>query len=821
MRMLGRVTLLLLIALPLSVLTYQAWGSLRWNTLAAVLGLRIENAIPSTSYLPVNSGWLEFNLSGTGQALRVRTNGVVDAHVEHLPRIEWWYAFEYQMLDANGQLMRQGEYHHRTRLTRRRNPDTGRLESQNILLDPDVNPTDGRSMVIHFSTAQSPARVRIRPTVKDPALRALMFRVYEQVPNPQHELGYLWQRLGQSKKNRLAQGSVYGLDLLLEEEKQNLLRYDWKAVGPLGVENEQYELTKLYLARGPKGESLDESPIPYGLYCDRIVRGMIPLPPGDWEITLEVVNADQSDAEKPEMTIRWYGRGITERWQTHAPSTSATFRLDRKFNGGQLEIVAPAPMVVRAWGTNGDTRLELTPTPLHVRTYLVDATGSLAVDIDHVAEQSTPFRVDIRARLQPSQDAMTRTLSYELLDADGTAIGSGQLAAPLTLSNYDRLATADSGFNLSEPVRYYFNLSPSVAQLRFSSQPELLLTTYTRPPALPRKVRVPEDYQAFGDDQQKQPAWFLLRPVAEAQLRREFRSNILVVQRRPPETDARLLSGDFDWQLYEPAGNWRARHLLIPRTEGLPVRARSLAAVYREFDANKPQQVTFRGSPGRHEINPDVLYLRDEASPLDVQVMLDGEPYTSIQIAGRQGRFQLPPILPGSKAKALTFVATEPARWFINHAEAKAPSFLRRLAMQLTNSGLEFEYDKQTSGPEILLGQLYTGAATRPELQVVIAGERRQGNGPWQEWTFLKRRFDLTQEIQAPIPVLNSAMKSLHGGQRFFLPLGADLPPGKYRISFTLAGAPDAYLTLYRLIAGQSEFRTLFREEAYAPTLAL
>jgi hypothetical protein len=67
-------------------------------------------------------------------------------------------------------------------------------------------------------------------------------------------------------------------------------------------------------------------------------------------------------------------------------------------------------------------------------------------------------------------------------------------------------------------------------------------------------------------------------------------------------------------------------------------------------------------------------------------------------------------------------------------------------------------------------------------------------------------------ESAEPIPVLNSAQPPLVGGQRFFLPLGADLPPGKYPIKFALEGAPEAYLTLYRLSPGQSELRDFFQE---------
>jgi len=84
-----------------------------------------------------------------------------------------------------------------------------------------------------------------------------------------------------NKKLRLARGSVYGADLLREQEKINLLRYEWKPVGPSGVEGDQYGTTKLYIARDFEGESVDTGQLPFGLVCGAEVRGMIPLPAGD------------------------------------------------------------------------------------------------------------------------------------------------------------------------------------------------------------------------------------------------------------------------------------------------------------------------------------------------------------------------------------------------------------------------------------------------------------------------------------------------------------------------------------------------------------
>jgi hypothetical protein len=819
MRTLGRIALILLIVVPSLWAMQRVWNAATRSDLAAVLSGRIASAFPSSAYRAVDARWLEFALSGQGRALRVRTNGVVEADAQYPPETQWWYAFEYQLLDGRDEAVRQGVYHHRTRLTRFRDPDSARLTTRNFLLDPALEPTDGRSMVLYFGQEILPERVRIRPIEKASTLQSVLFRVYEKVPNPEHQLGYLWQRLGDSKKMRLARGSVYGLDLLRDQEKQNLLRYEWSAVGPSGVEEQQYATTKLYIAREHEGETLEDDRIPSGLYCGGEIKGMVPIPEGDWDVTLSVVNLGEADAMDPEMTVHWYGRGVTERWRARLPAASGEYPLGTRFNGGQLEIAATEPLVIRVWGSNGDERLELTPQPLRLRAYLIDASASLEVAIDHVADRATPFRVDMRARLQPTEDAAERMLDYEFLDAENNRIRSGRLPAHLPMSNYDHLAGTEPQITISDPVQYYFNLPPQVATVRFTSQRELMLIAYTRPPNLVRKVRVPEDYTDYRiaeEDLDRQPAWFLLRPRAEQRLRREFRSVILTIQPRPPETDPRLLAGDYDWTLYQPKGNWRARHLLVSRREDLPVRRQSLAAVFHELSAGQANPIAFRGLPGQRHINPTLLYLRDRSSPLDVKVMLGDRLHTATQIAGRQGDLQLPGVMPGRERLAVA--AAEPVRWFINQVRADKPAYVRRLAMQVSENGLEFDYQKASTEAEVLSGELYTPVRTRIGVRVTIASDAPQGHGPWREWTFRQRLFDLRPDSGERIPVLDSSMQPLAGRQRFFLPLGSDLPPGRYRIGFTLEGISETYLTLYRLIPGQAELRTFYREPAYVQT---
>jgi hypothetical protein len=130
----------------------------------------------------------------------------------------------------------------------------------------------------------------------------------------------------------------------------------------------------------------------------------------------------------------------------------------------------------------------------------------------------------------------------------------------------------------------------------------------------------------------------------------------------------------------------------------------------------------------------------------------------------------------------------------------------------MSEDGLVYEYQKQSAAVDVLSGELYLPSPTRVSLQVTVSGKHLRAQGPQREWTFHERLFELKPEIKEPIPVLDSAMPPLAGRQRFFLPLGSDLPAGNYRLNFVLEGAAEGYLTLYRLTAGRSELRAFFQE---------
>ncbi len=816
MRTLGRFFVIGLVLLSGFKAGSAIWESLDWGHLANYSDERIRSARVGLAYELAAQPWLAFHLSKQANAILVRSNGIVASQADTGDDTVWTYAFDFELLGERDQIIDEGRYFHRTRVSRYRDPLTGAEQQRSFLLEPDLLPVDSRTMRLDFANETHATKLRLRPAELDPALSSVAFRVYQRLPNAAHRLGYLWQRLGPPQRDRLARGSVYGPDLLRGEEKANLLRHSWKAVGPQGVEGEHYASRKIYGARETVGERIETGLLPDGLYIDADTHGMVPLPEGSWQVSLSFQALENGSPADPDdtVTVRWHGRGLDKRWQAAIAPDGGEQSLGPAFDGGLLELVSSRAFVVRAAAESGTTRLDVTPEPTRLPSYTTAHSRAIDFGVDHVGEQSTPIRIDVRGRIPRELDSMEARVEYALFAADGQSLQQADVNVELVASSYDRLAQNDPRTRLSDPVRLYFRLPPNVQRIQLSSDQELLVSGYSRPPDLTRLVRVPEDYRTFENAEGRQPAWFLLRPDEAERLRREMRAFGLLLQKRPPRTDPLLVAGVYDWESYQPEGNWKGRYLMLPRESAFPVRDQALAAVYRELPRGRPVSLRLSGGIGRRQVSPTLVFLRSEKTPAEIELLVDGTSHLRTKIAGSQGELRLPPLRPGRREILLRFDAA--GRFYLNHAGASGESYLRRLALRLDGDGLDFDYEKRSDEAEVLTAEFFTESGTRSVLEVTVGRDHEPRLSAASDWTFRNRVYDVAPGTNALVPVLNTAGHAVDGGRKFWLPLGADLPAGHYRVSIRPTNGTQGYLVLYRLVPGQQVSRLFFRESLHA-----
>ncbi len=830
MRILGRLLLLGLLLAAAGWLAHQDWSLPRMVGRGARMDARLAQARPVIVYALSASNWLEFKLRPDA-AGRVRVISNAELSPASVKAMEgaaagepplWRYSFSYQLLDADGRVLREQVYHHRTRLSRFRDPaQAGREFTRAFFLARDTLPADGRIMLINTAGLAGAARLRLRLNQRDPGVGTLWLRVAQRELLPRRKLAHQWQRLGEIERQRRVRGNVYGPELITEAERLKLLRYRWEPLAPLGVVGRDYVDTTLYVLHDEDSERIEDPVAPDGLLIRAGLRGMLALPPGGGSLRLKFLDLEGGPGSG-EVVANWYGEERRQRSQRHlrlsATGETETLVYDE---AGLLELSSVQPLVVRARLEHAGERRDITPDPLSnlIGSYRLEAGQGLDYPIAHVGRLATPLRIDVRLAVDSRSVAQAGPtvqprLRYQLLDGHGGVSGEGLCEGLVALSDYDAILGDYQGLQrLSEPLRCYLSLSARVRGIRFSSDEAVLLTAYTRPPDLVLETRVPEDYLSYDPQHQRLPGWFVLTPPEAGRLRRQGRLQLLRLQRRPPRDDPEVSQGRYQWEDYHPQGRWAGRYLFTPRDSRLPLRLQALASVYTPIVAGREQSRRFQAPPGIGRITPRLIFLREEEGGMAVEVRVDGQRVLARPVRGRRGELVLPAMVPGRHRFEVR--ANARARWFINHLMQEGPSYVRRLANRVGKRPLVFDYRKRQA-EEVLTGQLQMpwGDDRRHVLRVSIHGRKADRAHAATAWTFAERRFLILPDQRRRVPVLNTRTAVVDLGRRFFVPLLSDLPSGDYRVSIWLEDGSQGYLSLYRLTPGLHDTRQIFREQS-------
>lgn len=815
MRLLGRLLLLLLAVATLWAASRLDWPALvrRFSTPADET-LREQPVRVSTLYLLSSASWTSFDLPGGVEMIRLVSNAHVPPETEAGEAVA--YAVRYRLLNRQGELLAEHVYHHNSRIVPLLNPETGNWEPSAYYVDHPELPAEGRIAMINLRGLTGVARVQLRFEAGDERVRQVGARVYVPEKTAEHKLGFFWQRLTERQKQTLAEGSVYPHELLLPEEKLNLARRLWRPLGPAGVAGDDYRSIQLYQRQDTEEANFDEPILPAGLPVDSGRYGVIPLAEGDNRVRLRLLpTASVAGTNPGAIRLRWYGSSAEAPRQWQLPWSDETTVFTETLAGGLLEIEAPAPLTARVYRVDKEQEREITPEPVYNRSYRLTPDRPLNYSVVHVGTSSTPLRVDLRRLFDPANPpAPSTAVGYELCDAAGKPVRTGTLELPFAPSGYDRLADPSAPERLSDPVRFYFRLPPQVVEIRFAAAAPVLAAVYTRPPDLEREVRVPEDYLPLADEEQRQPAWFGLRPADYETLLRENRSALLLLQRRPPEVDAadlEIRTGRYLWEDFQPQGNWLARQVLTPTNGDRPTRPEALASTYRPLPVGRETTLELRDPYEQPFLAPDLLYLRDTSEPTPFALLIDGRLHHQGLLVGREGELSLPPLSAGRHRVLLE--TDSGGRFLLDSATGGGPAFLKRLVNRLDGGGLTFAVD-HGAGAETLSGRLFVplGTKGRSRLRVTLLDVPAAGFGPFAEWTFDRRGFDLAPVPGPPTPVLQAAGARVDGGQAFFIPLGGDLPAGRYRLRVDLEAGPGGYLLLSRLTPGLHGKRVLLRE---------
>lgn len=819
MRRVGHGIAVIVALAALAWTTHWAWQLIATEFAALKVDRRVADAQTTVTYVLDPDQWTDFAVTGQGDALRILSTANLPTGARNDDNAPFTYALHYQLVSRNGDLIEDRVYHHRTRVAQLLDAQ-GRAVMPSFYQDDDLVPSRSQRLMINLEGVERPDRLRLRVAEAAPPIRDVVVRVYERAGTSLGTSARHFERLTRRQQQLLGSASVYGTELLNDVEKVRLMRSTWEPSGPSGVLGQDYHERRLYVVSEHSGTAPADEVVPPGLYMDANRRVRIPIPQSEDRVRLRI----QPIAAAPEpdydsLTIHWTGSRNTGRRSFAVPISAGEIVWEERMGAGWLEAAATFAATVTAYRVGAAGEQDITPEQRHQRMYAVARDLPITYRVDHLRDQTTPLRIDLR--VEDPQFVPSATARYQLLGADDQIVDEGALTFVPQPSEYDRGTGPLPYPSVSDSERFYFRLPAAVAKIKILAEQPILVGAATRPLTFRHALRVPDAYDAFlrhHDDSAAPPTWFSIRPVDGDALIRAKRSRLLAVQSKPREDIAMLAADDFDWTDFFPDGAWLARHVLNPRDPAHAVRDQAHAVVFNRLADDRPVALRIVAEAHRQFVEPTLIYLRETDAPFDVTVRVDGRPTLSTQAFGKRGEIRLPPV--STDTHTVELDGPRGIDWFINHTDLSRDPVTRRLAYRLSDKGLRFYYTKDSADAETLSARVQLPHGTSYPARVRITldlphdADRR---GPLPDLTLTERVFNIAARAgSVSVPVLGSDQFA-DLGHTLFVAFGAELPPGAYPVTVSLETPGEAYVSLYRRRAGYRPEHRLFFDTAGGP----
>ncbi len=161
----------------------------------------------------------------------------------------WVYGYVVEMLDTNGKIIGTHNIYSRSVIRDRLNLEEDRNRfyrgrTPSITLDDNAI----------ISSEKPVASVRILPLPYGPGVAGIDIRVYERRPLISSNALAAFRRRSPDEQSDLARANAFPPELITEEEMINISKNQWRPVGPLGIEGQDYKMLVLYESKYPRIE---------------------------------------------------------------------------------------------------------------------------------------------------------------------------------------------------------------------------------------------------------------------------------------------------------------------------------------------------------------------------------------------------------------------------------------------------------------------------------------------------------------------------------------------------------------------------------------
>ncbi len=803
--------------------------------------------------------WVEYQLTPGANSLRLYTNAAlttVDAPDYDLsnPRIGWKYAIEYELLDADRNLLRSSDYHFRSTIRQLIDGDSGETIYPLFFGKSGLVSTQTRTMQIAVRDETANAAIlRTRLVSKSPEIKEVVARVATRIERKDFDKRQTWNRLSNQAQENISKYCVYSHQLLTSTERNSLMRFCWNKCPTIGAQDHRL----LFVIGDIDDQDVREEQIPLGLYLDPRSLATIPVPEGQAQIRLEFQRLE-STSEQDFVSIGWHAASSgKESFATHTIGSDVT-HVELPVGGGLLELKPTTRLVVRAYWAPIDAlarktaeswseqnqyllvpnsdEFELTPRSRYVRSQLINE-KPVEYLITHLDGEPTPLRLHFRFPYgeyfkaamekedfdqanEPEKKTIktfaeipliNTTANWQFIDQQGNAVDSGELKITPNISRYDRLVINGEDELVSDPTKYFLSVPPNVVKVRLLTKGHNMLTNaYVRPAQMSRTVRVPEDYHAFSRLHSVDRSWFGLKPINEMERIRDSLTFAIATQVRPREPGVDLRFNDYQWVRYEPEDRWIARQMLIPKEIEAELNLKDEAATSTYFELQDRQAVSFERYEtvfGRRPATPKIVYVGKQ-SPGLVSISINDEVVMQKRLLASCGEVDLSDFVLENHGQ-IEIRSENPVRLFVSGVKVSdARQFFRRSAQRIDRGQLSFHFEKKSAKEEMVTMRIFRDQGNTERCKVKVQIQSREpsqqtmvsANEPKTDFTVTNRVYDLRPMEQSQSLMLSKGAQ-VDSGYKCFVRLGEDLPPGDYTIRIDrMDEESDGYVLLYQTI---------------------
>lgn len=783
------------------------WAYQTWPSGGAEEAIPQGHARTTTAYQLARQDWTDFPLPRPTPKVRLLVHADLPAAAVSPERSEpVRFAVAVQGLNEAGEVVFERRHHFRTGVALYRTPE-GQIQSGKAYADAAIVPTASQLTVLSLPEPGQVDRLRLRTTAAKGAVSAVAARLYIPERLSGAKVAARWPRLSADQRARLADGNVYPPALLSRSERARLSAVRWHRIGPAGLAGRDYTERTLYIRDNPEAEPVAPPVAPQGVRVGPNRRATVKLPEAETDLAMQFT-ALEAPAGQARVRLYTDQPGVTRR--VTAPWQAKKVRIQGNWQGRMLELQSDVPAVVRVVPQGRGQEGGPTAKPAVLRT--VQAAAEPRWAVRHVDGRPSPFRLDLRCRCfgADGQPVAAGSATVALLDDQGAVLERHDVLVDEPLSRYDQLRGDEGSRLLSERRRLYFRLPSEVAAVRVTGSKQVYAAAFNRPNGLRRTVRVPEDrFAAQGAALRDRRSWFYLPPDDESLGPKA--TSLVAIQGRPPKVDPRIAAGDYDWQAYRPAGSWAARRILLPKEGAGAVRPEALGSTYTPLAIGEPQRLRIDAAAPR-AVRPNLVFAGNQGRS-SLRVRVDGERILERNLVAASGRLKLPAVERGRHRIQLETESS--ARFYLSHVAGAERRWGLTLANRLQPGTTQFRYEKTTADAELLSFRFYPvlPSADRRVIDVTVGEGRVAGLRPYADLTLPRRRYDVRVDASTGFPVLG-ATDTIGEARRFFLELGADLPPGTYPIRIHLRGEGEGYFRLATTTPGRSEARGVRRQGA-------